>query len=142
MDDWQEFRDAKFTLLFKVPEATPQGHFVDKTEGEQGESIRVHFTSRDSKELYFEVTKYEALTPQTEYQQHRTNLEKRFSKFSITELKEIDWKSLSAYEYSFEWDQGKRSIILVEWDHATYRFLYDPRSPLNLQVLSTVEWID
>ena len=89
MDNWQEFKDSRFALLFKVPEVTPQGHIVDNTEGEQGESIRAHFTSRDSKELYFEVIKYEHLTTQAEHLQHQTNLEQRFSKFSTTELKEI-----------------------------------------------------
>jgi hypothetical protein len=142
MDDWQQFKDSRFSLCFKVPEQTSQGHFVNRAESQQGESIRVHFISMDSKELYFELTKYETLTAQLEYQQPRANLEKRFSEFFITELKEMNWKSHSAYEYSFEWDQGKRSVILVERNIDTYRFLYDPRSPLNLQILSTVEWID
>jgi hypothetical protein len=142
IDDWQQFKDSRFSLRFKVPERTPQGRFVNKTESEQGDPIRVHFISQNSKELYFEVTKYERLSAQTEYQQHRANLEKRFSEFFITELKEMNWKSHSAYEYSFEWEQGKRSVILVGRNTDVYRFLYDPRSPLNLQILSTVEWVD
>jgi hypothetical protein len=80
-------------LLFKYPEETPQGHFVDKAESLQGESIRIHLVSRDSKELYFEVTKYQDLPAQMEYHQYREKLERRFSELIITELKVMIWKS-------------------------------------------------
>jgi hypothetical protein len=142
MDDWQRFKDSQFSLLFKYPEETPQGHFVDKAESLQGESIRIHLASRDSKELYFEVTKYQDLPAQMEYHQYREKLEQRFSELIITELKEMIWKSHPTSEYSFEWKQGARSVLLVRRDDATYRILYDPRSPLNTQILSTIEWID
>lgn len=142
MHAWQQFEDPTFPLVFRYPEKTPQGYLVDKTGSHQDEVVRVHLTSQGSQELYFEITKYPALPAEVEYRQHRQSLEQRFSGLRISEVNEITWKSLAAYEYTFEWNQGVRSVILVERNGATYRFLYDPRSPLNLQVLSTVEWTD
>ena len=137
MQDWQLFKDSRFSLQFRYPPKTPQGHFVNKTESQQDKAVRVHFVSRDSQELYFEVTKYQALHAQDEYRQHRQDLEKRLDEFNIKDLEQITWKSLPAYEYSFKWSQGARSVILVERNGETYRILYDPRSPLNVQILST-----
>jgi hypothetical protein len=142
MDHWKRFKDPRFGLVFEYPEETSQGHFVDKAESQQAGTVCTRLTSRDSKDLYFEVTKYQDLPAQMEYHQHRENLEQRFSELIITELKQIIWKSHPAYEYSFDWKQGVRSVILIERDDATYRILYNPRSLLNTQILSTVEWID
>jgi len=142
MQDWHLFKDSRFSLQFRYPPNTPQGYFVNKSESQQDDALRVHFVARDSQELYFEVTKYPAFLAQVEYQQHKADLEKRLDEFRITELKKITWKSLPAYEYSFEWSRGTRSVILFERNGATYRILYDPRSPLNNQVLSTLEWTD
>lgn len=142
MNDWQQFKDPALSLVLHYPEKTLQGDPVDRTESRHDESARVHLISRSSRELYVEVTKYRALPAQEEYSQHRRSLGQRFSEFKISELKEITWKSMPAYEYAFEWNEGARSVILVERNGATYRFLYDPLAPLNLQVLSTVEWTD
>jgi hypothetical protein len=142
MQNWQLFDDKRFALQFKYPSKTPQGSLIDRTEGQHDETIRVHFISRDSEELYFEVTKYHGLPPREEYRRHKEELKKRFTELSITDIQEINWKSLPAYEYSFDGPPGRRSVTMFEKNEVTYRILYDPRSPLNLQVLSTVEWID
>lgn len=142
MSRWYEFRDSSFSLVFKYPESTPEGSTVEQTESSSGDLARVHFVSRDSGELYFEITKYRDLHPEQEYEQHSAALRKRFAKMSITDLQVSDWNSLVAYEYSFAWDQGVRSVILIERGDGLYRILYDPRSVLNVRLLSTVEWTD
>ena len=57
-------------------------------------------------------------------------------------MKPVVCASLTAYEYTFGWDQGERTVILVERDGATYRILYNPRFAVNLQILSTIEWLN
>ena len=109
-------------------------------ERQEAEAIRVHFTSKNSHELYFELTKYIDLSPPIEYQHHKESLEKRFDPFSISDLKEIRWMAQPAYKYSFKWKQGARIVRLIETENATYRILYDPSSPLNAQILSTLQW--
>lgn len=142
MQDWQLPKDSRFALQFRFPPTTSQGYPVDKTESQHDEGVRVHFFSRDSQELYFEVTRYYALRAQVEYEPHKVDLEKRLDEIRITDLEQITWKSLPAYEYSFVWNQGARSVLFVQRNGSTYRILYDPRSLLNIQVLSTLEWTD
>ena len=36
----------------------------------------------------------------------------------------------------------ERVVTLVQRDRATYRIIYDPNSPINVQVLSTIEFVN
>ena len=142
IENWQLITDSRFKLHFHYTATTPRGHAVEKTEGQQDDVLRVHLVSSDSRELYFEVVKYPNLLPREEYEQHRAYLEQRFDDLAITELQETSLALLPAYAYSFKWDQGERAVLLIHKDQATYRVIYDPRSPLNAQVLSSTEFID
>jgi hypothetical protein len=140
MQNWQHFVYPGFALGFSYPEITPQGYIVEKAETQDGERIRLHFTSKESHELYFEITKYIDLRAQAEYKSHKEYLENRLDAYVVSDLREIRWMSQTAYEYSIKWREGARIVILIETDDATYRVLYDPNSPLNVQVLSTIQW--
>ena len=142
IENWQLFTDRRFKLHFHYPATTPRGHAVEKTEGQQDDVLRVHLVSRDSRELYFEVIKYPNLLPREEYEQHRAYLEQRFDDMAITELQETSLDLLPAYAYAFKWGHGERAVLLIYKDQATYRIIYDPHSPLNPQVLSTIRFID
>jgi hypothetical protein len=69
-------------------------------------------------------------------------LSEQFDQLIITELIETTCASLPAFEYTFEWESGIRTVLLVERGKETYRILYDPRSLLNRQILSSVQWIN
>ena len=140
MQNWQHFVYPGFALGFRYPEITPQGHIAEKAETQDEERIRIHFTSKDSPELYFEITKYVHLPAQVEYQEHKEYLENRPGEYVVSDLKEIRWMSQRAYEYSIKWREGARIVMLIEADDSTYRVLYDPNSPLNVQVLTTIQW--
>lgn len=142
MDDWQEFKDSRFAFWFKYPGLATNGEHVDRVETQQDGMLRVHVLSPKSREVYFEVSKYDLLNAESEYQRHKAYLLKQFYPLALTELKETLCGSLPGYEYTFEWEQGIRTVILVERDNATYRILYNPRSPINLQILSTVQWLN
>ena len=140
MQNWQHFSDPRFAFGFQYPQITPQGHLVEKAESQDQVIVRIHFRSKDSHELYFEITKYFDLPAQVKYQRHKESLEIRLEQFSISGLKEIRWLSQPAYEYSFKWHKGARVVRFIETESATYRIIYDPNSPLNVQILSTVQW--
>ncbi len=142
IENWQLFTDPQFELRFHYPATTPRGHAVEKTEGQQDDVLRVHLVSRDSRELYFEVVKYPDLPAREEYERHRAYLEQRFDDLAITELQETSLASQPAYAYAFKWGNGERAVLLIHKDQATYRIIYDPHSPLNAQVLSTIRFID
>lgn len=142
MEDWEIFDDPRFDLTFKYPSHTPDREAVERVETIQAGWLRVHVLAPKSREVYFEVTKYDSLSAEAEYQRHGEALPLQFDGLIITELQESTCASLPAYEYTFEWGQGKRVVILVERGEATYRLLYNPRFPVNLQILSTLEWLN
>ena len=142
MEGWQVFDDSRFELTFKHPSHTPDREAVERVETIQTGRLRVHVLALQSREVYFEVTKYDSLSAEAEYRRHGEALPLQFDGLVITELQESTCASLPAYEYTFEWDQGKRVVILVERGEATYRLLYNPRFPVNLQILSTLEWLN
>ena len=119
MQNWPHFSNPEFALGFQYPQTTTQGHSIEKAEQRDEGAIRIHFTSKDSRELYFEITKYDDLSPQVEYQRHKENLEKRPDQFVVSELREIRWMSQPAYEYSIRWPRGTRTVMLIEDDRAT-----------------------
>jgi hypothetical protein len=142
-ENWQLFADPRFQLRFKYPATTAQGHVVESIEEQSSDFTRVHLVSRDSEEVYFEVRRYHNLLSQDEYQRHRAYLEKRFELdgFTITELTDHTVGMSPAYLYSFQWDGKQRVAILIRQAQVTYRIIYDPHSPVNTQILSTIELI-
>jgi hypothetical protein len=79
--------------------------------------------------------------PDDEYQRHKAYLEKRLALdgFAIIELTDQMLGMLPACQYSFRWDDKQRVAILIQENEVTYRIIYDPRSPINAQILSTIE---
>ena len=141
MENWRLFRDARFSLQFKYPRLATDGEPVDLVETQQHGMLRVHILAPKSRGVYFEVSKYDLLTAEAEYQHHKKYLLKQFQQLVISKLKETVCASLPASEYTFEWDQGKRNVILVEREDATYRILYNPSFSVNFQILSTMDWL-
>jgi len=127
---------------FSYPAVTPKGHAVERTEerteDHRGDMERVHLTSRDSRELYVEVVRFRELAPQDEYLHHRPYLEQRFGADSVTALAETSLREWPAWAYAFRWNEGERSVLLLQVASDTYRIIYDPRSELNAQVIATL----
>jgi hypothetical protein len=140
--DWQQFLRAGFKLRFSYPTVTPEGHEVDLAEEESEGASRVHLTSRDSQEIYVEITHFAGLTPDQEYAHHRPYLEQRFGAGSVGEAGTSTLGGFPVWTYAFRWDQGERSVILFNLGGDTYRIIYDPRSPLNEQIISTISVLE
>ena len=140
--DWQRFTRPGFRVEFSYPAVTPKGHAVERTEerteDHRGDMERVHLTSRDSRELYVEVVRFRELAPQDEYLHHRPYLEQRFGADSVTALAETSLREWPAWAYAFRWNEGERSVLLLQVASDTYRIIYDPRSELNAQVIATL----
>jgi hypothetical protein len=141
MENWQLFDDSRFGLQFRYPTLASDGEPVDRVETEADGILRDHILVPQGREVYFEVTKYSGLSAAAEYGGHKASLPKQFDPLSITELNETDCASLPAYEYTFKWNQGRRRVLLVERSVATYPILYNPPFAVNLQILSTIEWL-
>ena len=142
MEGWLHFNDPRFALQFQYPVRATDGEPVERVETQFEGMLRVHLLSPIGREVYFEVSKHDSLTAEAEYRRHRESLPKQFDSLVITDMTAITLASLPAYEYTFEWDNGKRTVLLIEHRTVTYRILYNPLFPVNLQILSTIHWLN
>jgi hypothetical protein len=142
MEGWLHFNDPRFALQFQYPVRATDGEPVERVETQFEGMLRVHLLSPIGREVYFEVSKYDSLTAEAEYQRHRESLPKQFDSIAITDMRATTLASLPAYEYTFEWDKGKRTVLLIRDGTVTYRILYNPLFPVNLQILSTFTWLN
>jgi hypothetical protein len=145
MDDpagWQEFAHPEFPLRFRYPAVTPEGRVVERRDERRGDIVRVHLTTPDKGELYFEVTRFPCIAPADEYAGHKPHLEKRFGAEAVSPLTETSFHGRPAWTYDFWWPEGERAAFLLPVGGDTYRIIYDPRSSLNTRVIDTVSVID
>ena len=144
--DWERFTRTGFRLEFSYPAVTPTGQAVERAEEEvddhRGHMERVHLSSPDRRELYVEVARFHGIAPEDEYRSHRTYLDQRFGSDAVTELTTTSLHERPAQAYSFRWDEEgrpmERAVLMLPVAGDTYRVIYDPRSELNEQVLSTI----
>ncbi len=148
--EWRRFTRLRFRVEFSYPEVTPHGQPVERNEqrvdDHRGEMERIHLSSPDRRELYFELARFGGIAPQDEYANHKPYLEKRFGAGSVTALTATSLHDRPSWTYAFHWDEQKgpmeRAALLLQVGEDTYRVIYDPRSELNDQVIATLTIAD
>ena len=143
---WQRFTRPGFRVEFSYPAVTPQGQTVERTEQQvddpRGKMERVHLSSPDRQELYFELARFHGITPEDEYANHKPYLEQRFGADGLSELTGTTLLGRPANAYAIRWDEEgrpmERAVRLLRVGGDTYRVIYDPRSELNNQVIATL----
>ncbi len=141
IQNWRTFSEPQFELRFKYPETTPQGRPVDVNEIRRDEAIRFHLTSQESQEIYFEVARYANLLAEESYKLFREGIEKRGVEFSAGELKETELASQPAFECFVKGPGMERVVTFIQKGETLYRVIYNPQSPLNEQILATLEFL-
>lgn len=138
---WQTYSAAGMPLSLKYPQPAPSGQPVEIHTFQDEAVERSHLLTKDSPEVYFEVTHYPGLAPEAEYQRHRRALEQRdLDEFEITPLLRFEFHLGAAFTYTFKWHQVTRTIILLPTGGGVCRVLYNPHSPLNLEILATLAY--
>ncbi len=140
MKQWQRSTDPDFIISFTYPDPTPAGFEVKKLIRKTAEMIRVHLSSLESSELYFELSNYlNGLDPSTGRNNLVNENKGRFDGFKATTLKEVVVASMPAQSFTFCWQKGARQVLFFDVDPVTYRVIFDPRSNLNHKILLTLE---
>ena len=129
-------------MEFSYPGVTPLGHTVEQVEehaqDHRGDIERVHLSSPESGELYFEVARLRELAPNDDYLGHANYLAQRFGPDSVSPLLDTTVEGRQTWTYSISWPDHERSVVMLYLGGDTYRFIYDPRSELNHQVFATL----
>ena len=140
MNQWQRFSDPAFGVTFSFPDSTPEGFRIKKQIRKTGELNRIHLSSPESGELYFELSCYpNGLDPKTGRQQLVDENKQRFQDIKATSLEEASVAAIPAQLFTFTWREASRHVLFFEIDRAAYRIIFDPQSHLNHQILSTVK---
>ncbi len=133
--NWQTFSLSDFGLQFQYPHTTPTGHAVEMDD------VRVHFRSSDTPELYFEVSRHLRVSAEVFYEREKGFVAERLQDSEVGALTATTLAGQPAQTFSFRWRDGERTVILMEKQDYLYRFIYDPRSQLNLDVLATIKLV-
>jgi hypothetical protein len=135
---WQLLEDGRFELRLRYPAVTPGGRTARIVSGDYDGAPRIQALSGE-RELYVEVVRFPRMAAGEEHTRHRAYLERRFGAGSVSELRETTLAARPAHEYEFRWPEGQRVAVIVSSERWTYRIIYNSASPLNLEVLATVE---
>ena len=125
-----ELADARIRLRY--PAGTPDGHAVDLDD------VRLHLRSRDSDELYLEVSRHLGLDAATSHERERAFVTERLGA-EVEELVPATFAGHDALRYAFRWDGRERVVHLVPLGEWLYRVIHDPAAPLAPQVLASIE---
>jgi hypothetical protein len=128
---WEELRLSNFGLTLQYPTSTPSGQQV------RFDDIRLHAQSEDGREVYFEVTRHLNMPAASLYEKERETVI-NLRQAIVTDLAKTTFAELPAHEYSFTWNGNERKVVLVEHGEWLYRVIYDPRSPINLDIVATI----
>ncbi len=105
------------------------------------DEVRVHFRSPDTPELYFEVSRHLRVSAEVFYEREKGFVAERLQDSEVGALTATTLAGQPAQTFSFRWRDGERTVILMEKQDYLYRFIYDPRSQLNLDVLATIKLV-
>ena len=127
-----------------IPESTPNNQNIMIETRENAGIHILHAESPDQSELYFEVTVYpSSVDHDTLARQQQEFLREHSNDGTITEIVNGTMGKHSGTTFDFRGTlQGKwkeRRFFFVNGSQKTFRVVHDPTSPLNLEVLITLE---
>ncbi len=140
MKQWHRFSDPDFGVTFSFPDSSPAGYEIKRKLWKTGEMNRIHLSSPESSELYFELTCYlKELDPERGRKMLVDENRQRFQNFNATPLEESSAAPVPAQSFTFSWREAARHVLFFDFNKLTYRIIFDPQSQLNHQILSTVK---
>lgn len=139
--DQEQTENMGCDVVVHYSDVTPKGDLVEVAIMDQEKRKRIHLTSPDMVEMYFEVAVSEGrYNPEDSYRKLGEEVRKRFLGISISSLEETEIGGLPAHEFSFEWEDGIRHVVYIQKKRCMIRIIYDPRSEANTALLEAVTY--
>lgn len=146
MSNPESIVNEDYGYAVSLPTTTPNGQKVTILSGEHSGVHILHAESPDQSELYFEVAAYQAILDHAalvkEQQEHLG------AQSADGKLTEMTWETLASHTgTTFDFGgtlQGRwkeRRFLFLDGLSRTYRVVYDPTSPLNVQTLRALKLI-
>ncbi len=133
--DWLECSGDGWELVFRHPPTDSAGRAVTVARRGEGDVRGIHVTAENHDEIYFEVTRWDAMTAVEIYRVMQERLPGMYPGIEFDELK----ASTIGQSGSFRWPGQVREIHFIELAEATYRIILRPIGLVNHDILATVE---
>ena len=131
-----------FALRFEYPVQTPTGLAVSSTQTNYPHMQVIHVHTPDRTTVYFEVAKVPQMDVEQLYEDVRSRNAQPNAELVIGSASEASLVAQAGLSFSLQRGELVRQVVLIQYRADTYRITYDPRSPLNLAILSTVAVVE
>ncbi len=136
--------DDQHGYSVSIPEQTPQGQTGTIESGDHERAHIMHAESPEQSELYFEVATYSEVIDHHELASgQQAFLREATSNGRLSAIQPGIVGNYAGTTFDFQGLlQGRwkvRRFLFADGPHHTYRIVYDPTSPLNEQVLDTLQ---
>ena len=136
--------DNQHGYSISIPEQTPHGQTVTIESGDHERTHIMHAESSDQSELYFEVATYSKVLDHHELaSEQQAYLREEASNGHLSAIQPGIVGHFTGTTFDFQGLlQGRwkvRRFLFVDTPQRTYRIVFDPTSPLNEQILDTLQ---
>jgi len=132
--EWQDFSIPNMGLRLRYPQHATDGEPVEMDD------VRAHFRTMDSTQVYFEVSRHTGTTARDLIARETGVIRRAEPKVQITEPAPILFAGHDALRFTVTFPDRERIFTIVERGAYVYRVVYDPRSPINEEIVETVEF--
>lgn len=138
MKKWTQYSSRRLPLHFSYPDPTPEGVAVNIEEKEGASSFRVHLTSPESGEIYFEAGHYIGVSLSKAIDDFISHLVGMPTVARGDDTETTYVAGSPARRLTLHWPEKSRIVLFIDREEAIYRFIFDPESAVNSQILATV----
>lgn len=132
------FVSEEIAVQLNYPNPTPAGNPVIIHHPPSNTSTRAHLISANSEEVYFEVSRYNSHSLQDALTRFQEELLANNPDVILNPTHQTEVKGHPSHQFTAIWPTKGRLITFIQHPHALYRIIYNPRSPLNKQILASL----
>ncbi len=134
-------REDGHDWVFKIPTITSTDQTTEVTRDSHRDMQRVHAHTVDLYELYFEIVSHASLLDHAALiEKQKPFISEKFSNVTFSEVETCQFKGLPSTAFTFTSDEKTRRFMFIDSQNRSYRVILNPLSPLNFDVLESLNF--
>jgi len=130
--NWLSFSAPGLGLSLHYPGAAADGELVEMDD------FRAHFRTMNSPQVYFEVSRHTGVSSTELYRRETAAIRRASPDARVSDAASVSFAGCDAQQFTVTFPDKERVFTLIERDGRVYRVIYDPRSPVNGDIISTI----
>lgn len=140
MTHWVQYDDQDLGVRVRIPDPTPMGRSIRFEEKRHPDCYRVHLTSHESQEVYFEIGRYVGVTQDDAVRRFTNGLPEDLGTPQLTGPEAAIVSGHPAARLKVRWPDRVRWVYFLHLGGDTFRVILDPTSGLNVQMLASLDF--